>query len=208
MTPGPTIIRKCSVCSKSIEQHTIGSGNTFGATFWTDGKQEAPMSPDQPWLVRCPHCQAPLWIDELEEIGEVEPWGDRRGNFIDAIPYETPSFDYYVALLEKGIGSPEKERYVRLRLWWAGNDARRTSAKEIPISSREASNLTAFAEMLDEADANDLVMKAEVMRELGRFDDARSLLARSVDRRISQAVKIIKSLVVKGDRYVSEMRFK
>ena len=43
MLPGPTIIKKCLVCSKSIEHHTIGSGNTFGATFWTDGKREAPM---------------------------------------------------------------------------------------------------------------------------------------------------------------------
>jgi len=208
MTHGPIIIRKCSVCSKSIEQHTIGSGNTFGATFWTDGKREAPMLPDQPWLVMCPHCQAPLWIDELEKIGEVEPWGDRHGKFKDSIAYETPSFDDYVALLEKGVGSPKKERYVRLRLWWAGNDARRTSTKEIPISSSEASNLTAFAEMCDEGDANDLVMKAELMRELGRFDDARALLARPVDRSISQAVEIIKSLVVKGDRYVREMSFK
>ena len=52
MRPGPTIIKKCSVCSELIQQHTIRSGNTFyGAIFWTDGKREAPMFPDQPRLV-------------------------------------------------------------------------------------------------------------------------------------------------------------
>lgn len=208
MIPGPIIIRKCSVCSKSIKQRTIGSGNTFGATFWTDGKREAPMRPDQPRLVLCPHCRASLWINELEELGEVEFTGDGHGKFKDAISYETPSIDDYVALLEKGVSSQEKERYVRLRLWWAGNDARRTIAAGIPMAAREALNLTAFAEMLDEEDANDLVIKAEVMRELGRFDDARALLARPVDKNMWQAVEFIKVLIMKGDRYVREMRFK
>jgi len=68
MLPGLTIIKKCSACSKLIKQETISSGNTFGATFWTDGKREAPMLPEQPWLVMCPHCHVPLWIDELEEL--------------------------------------------------------------------------------------------------------------------------------------------
>jgi hypothetical protein len=206
MTPGPTIILKCPDCSKSIEQSTIGSGNTFGATFWTDGKREVPMLPDQPWLIKCPHCKALLWIDELEEIARIEPW-DRLAKFKDAIAYEPPSMDDYIGHLEKGVGSPDKEHYVRLRLWWDGNDARRACDKEIPFSSQEESNLIAFAEMLDEEDPNALVMKAEVMRELGRFDDARALLARSADENLSQAVKIIENLVAKDDRYVREMVF-
>ncbi len=208
MTPGPTTIRKCSVCSKSIVEHTIGSGNTFGATFWTDGKRKAPMLPDQPWLVMCPHCHAPVWIDELEQLGEIEPWGKQDGRFKDAITYELPSLDDYFAILEKGLETPGKERYVRLRAWWAGNDTRRNKETEIHISAREASNLTAFAQMLDESDANDLLMKAEVMRELGRFDDARTLLASSVDSNISQAAAIIRSLVEKADPYVRKMHFK
>lgn len=208
MLPGRTIIRKCSACSKPIEKDTIASGNTFGATFWTDGKRDAPMLPDQPWLVMCPHCHTPLWIDELEELGEIEPWGKRDERFKDAITYELPSVDDYFAILEKGIETPEKERYVRLRAWWAGNDARRNTEIEIQISACEISNLTGFAQMLDESDANDLVMKAEVMRELGRFDDARTLLARSVDSNSSQAVAIIESLVDQGDPYVRQMHFK
>lgn len=116
MKPGPTIIRKCSVCTKPVKQHTIGSGNTFGATFWTDGKREASMLPDQPWMVICPHCHSTLWIDELETLGETGPWGDGRGKFKDAIEYETPSLDDYLTALGKGEDTPEKERYVRLRV--------------------------------------------------------------------------------------------
>jgi len=207
MTPGPTIIRKCSACFKSIEQHTIGSGNTFSAKYWTDGKREAPMLPDQPWLVMCPHCHAPLWIDELEELGEVDPWGDVPGKFADAVAYEAPSADDYFALLEIGCAEPEKEHYVRLRAWWAGNDKRRTKATETPLSSRDVANLTAFAQTLNESDANNLVMKAEAMRELGRFDDALSLLAKSSDESLAQAVEIIRNLSEKRDSNVREMLF-
>jgi hypothetical protein len=33
-----------------MAQRTLASGNTIGARFWTDGKMEAPMLPDQPAL--------------------------------------------------------------------------------------------------------------------------------------------------------------
>lgn len=208
MTPGSTIIKKCSACSKLIEQHTCASGNTFGAIIWTDGKREAHMLPDQPWLVICPHCHEPLWIDELEKLGEAEPLGDERDKFKDAREYKKPSQDDYFGLLANGIAELKKERYVRLCIWWAGNDERRNNTCKNPMSSREVANVTAFAQTLDESDANDLVMKAEAMRELGRFDDALLLLAKSSDKRIAQAVGIIRSLSEKRDSYVREMHFK
>lgn len=71
MMPGPTAIRRCSACSKLIAERTIMSGNTFGARRWTDGKLNAPMLPEQPWLVKCPHCFALVWIDEQEEVSSV-----------------------------------------------------------------------------------------------------------------------------------------
>lgn len=209
MRLGPTIIRKCSACFKPIQQRTLGSGNTFGATHWTDGKLQAYMLPDRPLLVMCPHCHVPLWIDELEKLGVVGPWGDEEGQFKDARRYETPSLDDYFALLAIGVGEPKKERCVRVRAWWAGNDKRRApGASEMPITSREAANILALALTLDESDARDLLMKAEAMRELGRFDDTLSLLAKSADAGTAQAVEIIRSLSEKRDPYVRAMRFK
>jgi hypothetical protein len=56
LIPGPDIVRECPKCRVPLLQHTISSGNTFGAQFWTDGLILAPMLPDQPWLVKCPNC--------------------------------------------------------------------------------------------------------------------------------------------------------
>jgi hypothetical protein len=208
MTPGSTIIKKCKDCFRPIAQNTIASGNTFGAVFWTDGKSEAPMLPDQPWLIKCPHCHALLWIDELEELGQVEDWGDEDNKFKDTNEFDNPIIEDYFALLLQGVVAPEKERYVRLRAWWSGNDERRNKISYIPMTSLEKANLTAFVQILDESDATDLVMKAEAMRELGRFDEALSLLVKSVSEDTEQAVKIISDLSEQGDPYVREIHFK
>ncbi|MFZ4791913.1 MAG: ribosomal protein L7/L12 [Candidatus Competibacteraceae bacterium] len=204
MMLGPAVIKQCSACSKPIKQNTILSGNTFGAKFWTDGKREAPMLPDQPWLVLCPYCHAPLWINELQQLGESNLWCELNGNFRDALHYDLPSLDDYFALLEQGVDKSGKEQYLRLRAWWAGNDLRRNQETDIPMSAREASNLAVFATMLDESDADERVIKAEVMRELSCFDEASELLARAADE---PAMEIIKSLIAKSDPYVRQIHF-
>lgn len=204
MILGPAVIRQCAACSKLIQQFTIQSGNTFGAKFWTDGQREAPMLPDQPWLVLCPHCHALLWINELQPLGESNLWVELNGQFRDALHYKLPSLDDYFSLLEQGVAESGKEQYVRLRTWWAGNDLRRNQETDIPMSAREAANLAVFATMLDESDASERVMKAEVLRELSRFDEAKELLTRALDQPV---VAMIKGLIEKGDPCVRQIHF-
>jgi hypothetical protein len=155
MTPGPTIIRECSQCGKLMTEHTIGSGNTFGARFWTDGFRDAPMLPDKPWLVKCPHCDFPVWIDEQKQVGEISPWSSavRDGTaFADARPTITPALQDYEAFLETATVDQEKEQYVRLRAWWAGNDQRRELGRTKPLGDFESRNLHALVRLLGDAD--------------------------------------------------------
>jgi len=206
MIPGPTLIKKCSDCAQFIEQDTIISGNTMGAKVWTDGWQDAPMMPDQPQLVACPHCKALLWLHDLEQAGEIEPWGEKK-KFSGSRPYDVPGFNTYMEFLEKGVSDPGKERYLRLRAWWAGNDTRRETEHKAPLSEAERTNLTAAAGLLDEVDQEDRLMKAEIMRELGRFDEAKKLLDKPFDHEYVQAQEIIRDLVVQKNPFVTEMRF-
>ena len=211
MTPGPTIIRECSACGKHIAQHTIASGNTFGARFWTDGKRSAPMLPDQPWLVKCQHCDTLIWIDEQRQAGEIYPRGLKScetDRFTDARPASTPTLQDYTGFLAAGISDKRKERYIRLRIWWAGNDHRRESGQSALLDSIETENLRAFVTLLDEAEVNDRIMKAEALRELGEFADAQKLLATKFDDELTQAVSIIRELNQKGITTVAEMKFR
>jgi len=207
MLPGPTVIRRCSACTKLIEQFTLTSGNTIGARFWTDGKRDAPMLPEEPWLVKCQHCGALVWIDEQQEVGIVDGRLLRQDSFKDALPYVAPSPDDYFAFLLKGVSDSEMEQYVRLRAWWAGNDARRDGEAVTPLSDYEIANLDAYAALLDESDENDRIIKAEIMRELGKYDDAIALLSTSFREQLAFAAAIIRNPSVQKIAVVREIFF-
>lgn len=211
MTPGPTIIRKCSACGKHIAQDTIGSGNTFGARFWTDGKRHAPMLPDQPWLIKCPHCSSLLWLDEQKQVGQIDPWGSRSQpaqTFNDAEPASEPTLAEYTTFLSGNFPDKKTGPFVRLRTWWAGNDARREGGHATPMTEPEIVNLRVFSASLDEKEDNDRLMKAEALRELGMFEEAEALLATRFEEGMMQAVGIIRALNQKRITAVEEMKFK
>ena len=205
MFPGPTIIKYCANCAQPFAQETLLSGNTFGAKFWTDGKREAPMLPDQHALINCPHCQALLWIDEQQTLSEVD-WGE-RDQFKNARAYLVPVFEDYLVALESDGLDLEKKQYLRRWAWWTGNNPRRKSVTPQPLSVPETENLLGLAELLNESNDDDRLMKAEILRELGRFTEARVLLNGPFDLDYAQPIAIIRDCIDRSDPFVQEMRF-
>lgn len=206
------IVRQCSVCLDFLYQYSQRKDSVWVPLFvhytlWTDGKISCNNRIAEPELVLCPHCQAPLWINEMRHCGKIHSiWQQWEGGGKIAF-YKEPALRDYATLLEQGAGSKEKEHYTRLALWWAGNDARRRPDSRAPGPGfRERANMTALAELLDEADACDRVVKAELMRELGRFEEARALLERPVDPTLLDLVEVIGWLVDSGDTRVAEVR--
>ncbi|MDY6832129.1 MAG: hypothetical protein SWC96_09885 [Thermodesulfobacteriota bacterium] len=224
MIPGPSIVRECSACGKFFIEDTVSSGNTFGARFWTDGKIKAPMLPDQPELVKCEFCGALIWIEEQKPIGEIAP-AERRygykepppvnegvnnskaGRFTGVIPGLTPTFWDYARLIKAGVDDKQKERYLRLRAWWAGNDPRRKpdQSEPTPLDPFEIENLRALITFLNESDDHDRLMKAEALRELGEFEEAESLLATEFEGTFKKVASIIQDLNQRHITTVAEM---
>lgn len=206
MTPGPTLIMKAPGCKQPVKFSTIGSGNTFGATFWTDGKQEAPMLPDEPWLRKSPSEDVLFWSDECEEIGQVDLdfFSGEEGNpewenleFAE----EPDEADYVAAIRNRIANTEEKLRYIRMRLWWSGND--RIRRKELTrLPQEHIQNLSEFASLLSEEDPNQRLMKAEVLRELSRFDEALRLLEGVFPEDYQHAVQRIRDLAASKESQV------
>src|SRR5690349_12257926 len=71
MIPGPILIRRCARCEGLMKHATMYSGNSFGATYWTDGFMYAPMLPREEVVIRCPHCKNLDWIDDLEKVDSI-----------------------------------------------------------------------------------------------------------------------------------------
>lgn len=56
MLPAKAQIVKCPYCGKEKELMRLASGNTFGATYWSDNKCIAPMMPQVSPIQKCPQC--------------------------------------------------------------------------------------------------------------------------------------------------------
>lgn len=204
MLPGPTIIRKCSLCSGAIKEFTLCSGNTAGATFWTDGYYLAPMLPDQPWLIKCPHCQALLWIDELKILAEIDP-GETSLRYVKARNYCQPDNKDYSKALVSMILDSKKERYLRIRQWWAWNDCRRRPGEKPPLSKAERLNLERLFHLFNYADQNHRIRMVEILRELSLFDEARQMLAQPFDEEYAEQINFLKKLVSQKNPFVAEL---
>ncbi len=174
------------------------------------------MMPASQWLVQCPHCSSFLWIDEQEQVGKINPGRLRDNEFKSASSYNTLSHGDYTALLSgdaiatasAGASSQKKERHLRLRAWWSGNDFRRLDDPDAPpMSDDEIRNLHAFVTLLNDTDDNDRIMKAEVMRELGLFAEATAILSEPFPEEFSKAVALIKGLAEQEIASVKEMIF-
>ena len=183
------IVRECPHCKAHVVQEETVSGNTFGAKFYTDGKREAKMLPNHPLLAKCPLCSRLFWVDEAVEVdtgfdaakGKQQVWA----------PSEKDLLGFLV-----GPALPaDKELYVRVSAWRSANDAWRWNPNATPAFYKEqVQNLKALSDMLDEKEPNQRILKAEIARELGEFDDCLGLLSHPFDERYGHAVGFIKKL--------------
>jgi hypothetical protein len=84
---------------------------------------------------------------------------------------------------------------VRVSAWRSANDAWRRVPNATPAFSKEqVKNLMALSDMLDETKPNQRILKAEIAREMGEFDECLGLLSHPFDERYGHAVGFIKKL--------------
>jgi hypothetical protein len=191
------IVRECPHCRALVVQEDTLSGNTIGAKLYTDGKREAKMLPDHPALVMCPSCLNLFWVDEAVHVSSG----------FDAANGKPPVMAPSEKEILKFLGGPalpkDKEIYLRVRAWWAANDAWRWVPNPKPAFSEvQVKNLISLYALLDESEPGHRILKAEIARELGNFNQCLLLLSYQFDKEFEFAVSFIKSLALEGDRGV------
>lgn len=174
----------------------MASGNTIGAGLWTDGQMDAPMMPKQPAITECEGCGKFYWLYRAREVGEYYYWFELEGRVdpgADPAWKNAPNIgqlseaQYYQMVKERVWTTRNKEKQLRVFAWWRGNDRYRDTAddfieKKEPTckenSPERRQNMKRLFVLLEEEDPNQCMMKAEVARQLGNFDDALELLSR------------------------------
>ena len=183
------IIRECPHCKAHVVEEETVSGNTIGAMYWTDGKREAKMLPDHPWLAKCPACQGLFWVDEAVEVDTGFDAAKGKQQVL------APSGKEMLEFLSGSVLPRDKEMFLRVAAWRSANDAWRRNPNATPAFSKDQEqNLKALSDMLDEKEPNQRILKAEIARELGEYDKCLRLLSQDFDERYGYAVGFIKKL--------------
>jgi hypothetical protein len=201
MLPGPTLVHACPSCGGGICFGTLDSGNTFGIQVWTDGYYHAPMMPHQAHFVACPHCKVVSVSRAGKRLATVPAWENPAAAVPGAKPPAAARMTALVAVARREDTAPADALQARIEAWWAGNDRRRHMAIEQPAHTRpERANMEALAALLARRrKPEDRLMRAELLRELGRFDEALEVLAGKFPEPMQHAVKTIHMLAEAHD---------
>jgi hypothetical protein len=215
MTPGPTHVIRCPLCSQLGKYPTIASGNTFGAVYYTDGKRIAPMLPATPSVVRCGFCHGTFWREAAAEVGQFmeqrEEPAEVDESWLKAGYLDEPDEGEYLAALERLISStPAEERSIRLFAWWRGNDRHRgpltAPATDNPeLTNRRHDNMRALLPLLATAEWADLILRAEVLRQLGEFELATKELTRHFPAAFDAAISRLLYLCAQRDSTLQKL---
>ena len=200
---GPPIIEKCTECSGLLRRDIMASDNTFGATFWTDGYTDDCF--DESWLIKCPHCEALIWSDEIEKVNAIDDI-DSKKNYERSKPCELLKVeDYFEKLKENNLDS-RKLKYIRMRIWWMENSKRRNTDDKIKLSDKERDNLLKLYDLLSFLDDDELLLKAEIKRELGEFKEAEAILEKPISNDLRRVASTILKLARQQNEVVAKIK--
>ena len=205
-TPGPDHFFSCPHCKAVLRRWTIGSGNTFGSTLWSDGYLDAPMLPRAVQATRCPFCARAFFVENAEDLGEHWTYRSYRDDSEEPLPEgykDAPAVEDAKpdALSELILQTEDRDqlRYLCMQTWHIHNqDYRNRKTKE------QAQRPTGFSEnlerlfgLLDDDRGQDQIMKAEALRELGRHAEAIAAL-QDVDVELGWVADQIRSMAQAG----------
>ncbi len=201
MLIGPDQVIACPHCGGLAKYRTLLSGNTFGSILLSNGRRISIMMPQSPPCVNCRHCGKCYWLSGAKKIGKIRQGQEEENPEWNEVQYvvEAKESEYLAATSDNLPEDREQERELRVTAWWrhlkpfdesAFFD--REAVDYIPQepASDEAyrANLSALLEFFDENDQSDLLLKAEVLRNLGEFDAANQVLDKITSPELSRFV--------------------
>ncbi len=163
------------------------------------------MMLDELWLMKSPADGLIFWKEEAEVVGEFHPFSEEADQYTDYRQVKEPSErDYLLFLEEGGANTLDREKYVRQRLWWLGNDVIRRKGGML-IHAHKV-NLERYIELLDDTDDDERLSMAEAYRELGKFEEAEDLLDWSFPSEMKLAANVIIEFTKRRETSVAEIR--
>ena len=200
MLPGNPVLLKCPFCGEEKEILSLVSGNMFQGRQWSDLKSIYPMLPKASPIQKCPSCRKYYFTKNAEKrMG--------KGFCLEKGDLAYPQLKE--AAIQFGPKLPKEEMEIlNTLLLWAYNDLYNREGME--ISEALSEDRVFIDSVLDELlgkTAVDDIIRAEFLRERGRFADAIELLDRSHPSEgfLAAIVEKMKSYANDGKRIAFEI---
>lgn len=185
-------IYKCSNCSSSIQGIDYWSGNTIGGISYSDTYTSGAMKmPEDAMYLGCASCKKVFAKKDLEIIKQYKEGEDLKG--YNSVPKPLPDFEVIKTLLEdpKFNDGKNEKAYTLWYLWYFNHNIKPDEKKsEIDNGNYKKYTDRLIAVLDSEIDnINSVVLKAEVFRERGEFDEVTKIL-NFVDQSKFNSIKI------------------
>lgn len=223
-------------CQDKVMQQRFASINSFGlSSRWSDGYTDVPFISEASRLAYCPGCNKTYWLEDAVELGVVPSADEKtqhRGGWLsgifgrksmasnaekvadfdlldlDFVDYHQPPrpADLLLTVLREEWSNPERELYLRTRLWWIGNHGQRGRRMVSPMNEKQAcENMLGLLALHLAASDHDQNAEqiAELLRQMRRFDEAMNTLKGRRERSVKAAM--IEDAAARGDSHVFEV---
>ena len=205
MTTYQIEVKQCPNCNCKFAVLNVGSCNTFGAKFYTDGFVSGPMYDEGDALLICPNCDKYFWREDIPTQEIVRDSEFFRDPAKRSLPNAKRVYarNYENTLRQALWKNKAQEKYIRIRAWWSFNSSYRSHpTKDFTLPFEQEANLRSLLQLLDTNDPYTSIIKAEILRELGEFNESLAVIDQTFDDRYLQVVDVIKRLAKSGNRQV------
>lgn len=199
----------CPHCAQRSTLQQASSGNTRDAAWWSDGVLRGPMWPRPQPLLCCSGCGALVWQHALLLLPPGEAGADQR---LPTWAEPTPA-RIWQALDAGEVTDAAAARRMQLLAWQRVNDnlCWRQAAHgglarpEDAAAGAPPHRLRLLNAALQGDDATERLRKAEVLRQLGRFEQAQAVLQQIQDPAFAEWVQHLALLCSRGQTQLARM---
>ncbi|MDE5840171.1 MAG: hypothetical protein K2H49_04555 [Muribaculaceae bacterium] len=180
MIPGPANILSCPYCGGTKEVMSLISGNTCGGTVWSDTRRFYPMLPEVSPIQKCTHCGKYYFIEQAKS-----EYAKEEGSEINySVELGTLNYSELKEAKEQmqHFTPTQMQRWIiNHQLLMAYNDEfrRNLNASVCKPSEEEINDFESTVQELLEGKGTSAdfdLFHAELLRETGRFQEAREIL--------------------------------
>jgi hypothetical protein len=194
------IIFECPFCCVTLKKNIQIPDAGEDAVHFSDGYSEFEDGTHASRIVQCPACNEVFFYDTLD----TQPLCNPKEICVDIVE---PTIDRVFELLKNTKANPEQELYLRKEIWYYGTHHPEGSNEILnnpDFKNHWLDNLEILETLFNESDNDQLLLKAEANRHLGRLSRCLELLEKYTGDKDIKYIRTIRKKVSKGNTEVFE----